>query len=312
MGIHDITTMNEVAIQLKQINPNIFVYGEGWTASDSPLPIQDRGIKANIPKMPLITAFSDELRDGLKGSVFEDHSTGFISGGENTESSIQFGVVGCIQHPQIDYNNVNYSKTPWAVEPWQSINYVSCHDNHTLYDKLAISRMDQSEEVRQAMDLLAMAVVMTSQGTAFLHAGGELLRTKKGSHNSYNLPDSINQIDWNWKVKHAQVYEYYKNLITLRKTHPAFFMKSADDIRQHLFFETVEDGLISFQLKDHANGDPWKNILVIYNAGPNSMPYYLQEDWLVAVSGTQFYTEALLVHNKVELQGRSMTVLYQL
>lgn len=311
MGIHDVTTMNQVADRLKQINPNIFVYGEGWTAGDSPLPMEDRGIKINIPKMPQVTAFSDDLRDALKGSVFDDQSTGFVSGAENTESSIQFGVVGCIQHPQIDYDNINYSKAPWTIEPWQSINYVSCHDNHTLYDKLTISRPDTSNEERKAMDLLAMAVVMTSQGAAFLHAGGELLRTKKGEHNSYNLPDSINQIDWNWKVEHADVFQYYKNLIALRKAHPAFYMKSAEDVRRYLSFETVENGVISFQLKDHANGDVWKNILVIYNARTEPMPYLLEDEWAMAVSGTQFYSEEIRVQSKIEVPARSMSVLYQ-
>ncbi len=311
MGIHDVTTMNEVVKALKEVNPHIFVYGEGWTAGDSPLPMEERGVKINIPKMPQITAFSDDLRDGLKGSVFEDLSTGFVSGAENMESSIQFGLVGCIEHPAIDYSNVNYSKAPWALEPWQSINYVSCHDNHTLYDKLAISRPGKSEAERQQMDLLAMAVVMTSQGVAFLHAGGELLRTKQGSHNSYNLPDSINQIDWNWKVQHAEVFEYYKNLITLRKAHPAFYMKSAEDVRKHLVFEAVEDGFISYRLNDRANGDAWKTILVLFNAGPGPMPYLLQEKWKVAVMGTQFYKDGATIETQVEVPGRSMTVLYQ-
>ncbi|MGB5323583.1 type I pullulanase, partial [Lutimonas sp.] len=230
MGIHDITTMNEVAKNLKEINPNIFVYGEGWTAADSPLPEKDRALKKHIRQMPQITAFSDDIRDGLKGSVFEDNSTGFVSGAENTEESVKFGIVGSIEHPQVDDTEINYSKEAWANDPWQAISYVSCHDNHTLFDKLKVSQPEADEVSLIAMDKLANAVVLTSQGVSFLHAGSEMLRTKNEEHNSYNLPDSINQIDWNWKVKHKAVFDYYKNLIALRKAHPAFRMTSGEEV----------------------------------------------------------------------------------
>ena len=128
----------------------------------------------------------------------------------NTEESIKFGIVGAIQPQDIDYEAVNYSDEPWANEPWQSINYVSCHDNHTLYDKLKISLPDAEEEELIKMDKLANAIVLTSQGVPFLHAGSELLRTKHGEHNSYNLPDSINQIDWSWRQKNKAVFSYIK------------------------------------------------------------------------------------------------------
>ena len=289
MGIHDIITMNEVAKTLKKVNPNIFVYGEGWTAGDSPLPASQLALKKNITKMPQITAFSDDIRDGLKGSVFEDESTGFVSGAVDSEESVKMGIVGCIEHPQIDYQSVNYSDAAWTIEPWQSISYVSCHDNHTLYDKLKVSRKDADEKDIIQMDKLANAVVMTSQGTAFMHAGAEMLRTKKGHHNSYNLPDSINQIDWNLKVSNAGVVDYYKNLIALRKQHPAFRMTSSEEVKSKLEFKKVENGLISFQIKDSANGDIWKNIYVVYNAKPQAVNYDLQGEWEVAVLGDDFF-----------------------
>lgn len=313
MGIHDITTMNEIAESLKAINPNILIYGEGWTAGDSPLPVDQRGIKINIPKMPSITAFSDDLRDGLKGSVFEDESTGFVSGAQNMEASIQFGVIGCIQHPGIDYTQVNYSKAPWTLQPWQSINYVSCHDNHTLYDKLKISRKDATEAAIIAMDKLAMAIVMTSQGVAFLHAGGEILRTKQGEHNSYNLPDSINQIDWQRKLEHADVLTYYKNLIAMRKSHPAFFMTSAEEVRNHLMFRHIANGFVSFQLNDHAHGDTWKNIYVIYNAQNTSASLPLDGEWRVYLEGDNFYNaNPRVVRGSISVPAQSMMVLFQL
>ncbi len=312
MGIHDITTMNDIAKTLKVVNPNIFVYGEGWTASDSPLPEKDRALKKHIKEMPQITAFSDDIRDGLKGSVFEDESTGFVSGAADTEESVKFGIVGSIEHPDIDYSKINYSKEAWANDPWQAISYVSCHDNHTLIDKLEVSKPNSNQETLIAMDKLANAVVMTSQGVPFLHAGSEMLRTKNEEHNSYNLPDSINQIDWSWKVKNKGVVDYYKNLIALRKAHPAFRMKTGDDVRKHLAFKEVEDGLISYQISDHANGDIWKHILVIYNAREKAVSYSVEGNWQVAVIGDRFdLDQGADVLGKVEVPEISMLVAFQ-
>ncbi|RIA10462.1 pullulanase [Flavobacteriaceae bacterium MAR_2010_72] len=312
MGIHDITTMNEVSKTLKAINPNIIIYGEGWTAGDSPLPIEERALKHNIQKMPEILAFSDDLRDGLKGSVFEDESTGFVSGAKNMEESIKFGVVGAIQHSQVDYKAVNYSNAPWTNEPWQSIAYVSCHDNHTLYDKLKISRPDADEATLIQMDKLANAIVLTSQGTAFIHAGAELLRTKKGEHNSYNLPDTINQIDWNWKFEHQDVFNYYKNLIALRKAHPAFRMVSANDVKTNLKFTKVENGLVSYRIENNANGDSWKNILVIYNANVHPVNYQLTEAWQLAVLGDAFYLDSgKKITKSINVPAISMLIAFQ-
>lgn len=312
MGIHDITTMNEVSEALYKINPNIFVYGEGWTASDSPLAEKDRALKKHMKQMPQITAFSDDIRDGLKGSVFEDESTGFVSGADNTEESVKFGIVGSIDHPQIDYSKVNYSKEAWSIDPWQAISYVSCHDNHTLIDKLEVSRPDVNKKTQIAMAKLANAVVLTSQGVAFLHAGSEMLRTKNEEHNSYNLPDSINQIDWNWKVKNKAVVDYYKNLIALRKAHPAFRMSSGDQVRKHLKFTRVEDGLICYQINGHANEDIWKDILVIYNAKEIPATYALDGNWQIAVYGDQFeLDQSQTVNGTVEVPAISMLVAYQ-
>lgn len=312
MGIHDITTMNEVAAALKEVNPNIFVYGEGWTASDSPLPEKDRALKKHMKQMPEITAFSDDIRDGLKGSVFEDESRGFVSRAENTEESVKFGIVGAINHPQIDYSQINYSKAAWANDPWQAISYVSCHDNHTLFDKLKVSKPDADEQMLVAMDKLANAIVLTSQGVSFLHAGSEMLRTKNGAHNSYNLPDSINQIDWNWKVKNKKVVDYYKNLIALRKAHPGLRMTSGDQVRKHLHFNRVENGLISYQINGHANGDIWKDILVVYNAKEVPVRYALEGEWQVAVIGDRFDLEAgATVKNNIEVPGISILVAYR-
>lgn len=310
MGIHDIETMNTVTETLKKVHPDIFVYGEGWTAGDSPLPVEDRALKAHIQRMPAVTAFSDDIRDGLKGSVFEDTSTGFVSGAKGKEASIKFGVVGAIEHPQIDYKAVNYSDAPWTNEPWQAISYVSCHDNHTLYDKLHVSRRDATEDAIIQMDKLANAIVLTSQGIPFIHAGAELLRTKNEHHNSYNLPDSINQIDWNRKTEYATVVNYYKNLIALRKAHSAFRMPTADEVRRNLTFKTTKDGLISYQLSNHANGDSWKNIYVIYNAQTAPYQYPIEGNWKIAVLGDEF-NSGKAVSKSITVPELSMAILYQ-
>ena len=312
MGIHDIETMNLLAGEIKQINPNSLIYGEGWTAGDSPLPEAKRALKKHTHQMPKVAAFSDDIRDGIKGSVFKDESTGFANGAKDMEESIKFGVVGSIKHAQINYKKVNYSNDFWANEPWQAINYVSCHDNHTLFDKLKISQPKASDKEIKAMHKLATAIVLTSQGTPFLHAGSEMMRTKNGEHNSYKSPDSINQINWNLKVKNADVVAYFQNLIKLRKEHPAFRMPTAKEVQENLEFLKIEDGFVSYQLKNNANNDSWKTILVIYNAQKNSVNYTLKESWNIAVLGDDFnFEKEQKVSKMVNIPAKSMTILFQ-
>ncbi|MFY9243467.1 MAG: type I pullulanase [Polaribacter sp.] len=312
MGIHDIETMNLLADKIKKINPNALIYGEGWTAGDSPLLEKSRALKKHTFQMPKIAAFSDDIRDGIKGSVFEDESTGFVNGAKNTEESIKFGIVGSIKHPQIDYKKVNYSDKAWARQPWQAINYVSCHDNHTLFDKLKISQPNASKEEIKAMHKLATAIVLTSQGTPFLHAGSEMMRTKFGEHNSYKSSDSINQIDWSLKFKNDDVFEYYQNLIKLRKEHPAFRIPTSKEVQKNLEFLKFENGLVSYQIKNNANHDSWKNILVIFNANSKPVEYHLDKNWKIAVFKDSFDFEGKeIVSKTIKLPAISAVILFQ-
>lgn len=267
MAIHDTTTMNEVARELKKINPDIFVYGEGWTAGDSPLPIGARALKDNVSAMPEIAVFSDDIRDAIKGHYTDEKDRGFATGKPGLEETVKIGIVGATAHPQVDYSKGNNSKAPYASSPSQVINYVSCHDDLTLTDKLNKSLPNESVADRQRAAKLAQTIVFTSQGTPFMFAGEEVFRDKKGVHNSYNSPDSINAIDWGLKHDNADLFNYYVELIKLRKGHPAFRMTSAEDVAKHLVFDDVkgQTGLISYSLKDNANGDPWKEIKVIFN-----------------------------------------------
>ncbi len=266
MGLHDIETMNVVAAELRKIDPTIFIYGEGWTAGDTPLDEQQRAVKTNTLKLDGIAVFSDEFRDGVKGHVFQPNNKGFINGEQKLKESVKFGIVGAVSHPQVDNKQVNYSKYPWAKTPTQCINYVSCHDNHTLWDRLKNSCAGSTEQEMLEMNKLAQTIVLTSQGVPFLHAGEEFIRTKFGVENSFEAPDHINMINWDNKKQYADVLAYYQDLIKLRKAHPAFRMSAQEDVAKHLeFLDVPHDNMIVYQLKDHANGDSWKRIVLIFN-----------------------------------------------
>ena len=276
MGIHDIGTMNAIRQMVNDIDPSIFIYGEGWSAGGCGIPNEQLGMKANIPQMPQIAAFSDEIRDALRGPFDNDTKPGILGGAPDMEESVKFGIVGCIQHPQVDMQKVNYSKQPWALEPTQMISYVSCHDDMCLVDRLKasvpslqtkngkLSNSQMDELIR--LDLLAQTAVFTSQGVPFMLSGEELLRDKKGVHNSYESPDSINHLEWSNLKRYPQVFEYYQRLIALRAHHPAFRLANADLVRKHLQFLDAPKQVVAFRLKNYAGRDDWRNIVVILNA----------------------------------------------
>ena len=266
MGCHDIETMNQIRAMVDTIDPTIYIYGEGWSAGTCAYPQELLAMKAHINQMPAIGAFSDEIRDALRGPFSDDTVTGWIGGKSGEAESLKFGIVGAIQHPQIDMTKVNYSKEPWALEPTQMISYVSCHDDMCLVDRLKASIPGITEEELIRLDLLAQTAVFTSQGVPFMLSGEELLRDKKGVHNSFESPDSINQLDWSHKTKYPQVFNYYKNLIALRQHHPAFRLGNADLVRKHLEFLDAPAGIVAYRLKNYAGRDDWRDIIVILNA----------------------------------------------
>ncbi len=287
MGVHDIETMNEISAALHKIDPTIFIYGEGWTAGNSPLPENVRAVKKNTYLLNKIAAFSDDLRDALRGPFGNVHEKGFVSGAKGTSESVKFGIVASTQHPQIEYNKVAYSKAPWAAEPYQTISYVSCHDDNTLFDRLAIANPAATEAELIKMDKLSQTIVLTAQGVSFLQSGAELLRTKKGVANSYNSPDSINEIDWSRKSTYKKVFDYYKYMVALRKQHPAFRMSSTNMIQHHLkFMDTGDSLLVAYQINDHANNDKWKDILVLLNGNPADKNVPLPAgNWILVIDG---------------------------
>ena len=283
MAIHDTETMDRVAAELKKINPSIFVYGEGWTAGDSPLPVERRALKENVAKMTDIAVFSDDIRDAVKGHYSNAADRGFATGKPGQEETVKIGIVAATAHPQVDYSKGSNSKFAYASAPTQIINYVSCHDDLMLTDKLAKSMPGSTEAERQRAARLAQTIVFTSQGTPFMFAGEELFRDKKGVHNSYQSPDSINAIDWNLKHTNADQFNYYKELIALRKAHPAFRMTTTADVAKHIVFDKENrDNVVSYSIKDNANGDSWKEIKLVFNGSTEPIEVKIPKaDWTI-------------------------------
>ena len=309
MALHDIDTINEIRNALTEIDPTIITYGEGWDAGGSALKPTEAALKIYASQIPGVAMFSDDIRDGIKGSVFNAEEPGFVNGQFTFDERVKFGIVGATEHSQIDYNRVALAggaSGPWATEAAQSINYVSAHDNNTLYDKLIATLPDADEETIKLMQKQANAIILTAQGVPFLHAGVEMMRTKDGDHNSYNASDEVNQINWNWKNENQDVYNYYKGLISLRRAHPAFRMSAQEDIQNNLtFMEDIPLGVVAFNLENNANGDSASDITVIHNATDSEQVISLPKsaDWQLVVNGETAGTEVIEV-----IKGDSITV----
>ena len=272
MGLEDIQTMKELRFRLNKFDKTIILYGEGWTGGLSPLPERDAALKYNTIKYASsqIACFNDNIRDGIKGHVFDTHERGFINGQEGFEETIKFGVVAATYHSQIDYKKVANSKDPWANEPYQTITYCSAHDNYTLWDKLKVST-NANDDYLVKMNKLAAAIVFTCQGIPFIQAGEEFARTKVNpdgslNENSYNAPDSVNKLDWKRKEKYNDLFKYYKGLIAMRKSHKAFRMDRNSQIQDNItFLDTNYANVIMYNLCGEDVQDKWKQIVVIYN-----------------------------------------------
>jgi len=308
MGVHDIETMNQVSKALHAYNSCIFIYGEGWSAGATPYPEDKRAVKKNMMQVPGVAAFSDDIRDGLHGGWNDVKEKGFVSGNLLKMEDVKFGIVASVRHPQI-------TKAPWAAQPTQTITYVSCHDDNTLFDRLKISNPNATEEQIIKMDKLANAIVLTSQGVSFLHSGVEMERSKQGVANSFKSPDNINEIDWSRKTKYKPVFEYYKALIALRRSHPAFRMPTADMIRQHLhFIESGQEGVIAYQINGNANGDKWKDILVLLNGNESAKTVKMPVgNWNLVVDGEVVNPLGIKksISGEVEVSGTAAFVLYK-
>ncbi len=299
MGVLDIDTMQEVHDRLHEINPNIIVYGEGWTGGDSTLPEEKRALKTNISKLQGVGAFSDDMRDTVRGHVFYDMEKGFANGAEGLEGAIRFSIVGACRHPQVDYSKYQYTTSgPWAKNPVDTVNYVSCHDNLTLWDKMNTCCPNESRENLIRMSELSAAIVFTSQGIPFFLQGEEFLRTKpiegqpgKIASNSYNLPLYTNSLKYEELTKNHEVFEYYKGLIAFRKAHAGLRLGKTKDVCEQLaFIDTAISGLIAFQIHTEE-----EQIFIAYNAGKCTASLELPEGtpWKVCIEGDKAGTNTL-------------------
>ncbi len=301
MGVHDITTMNLISKTLHTVKPGILLYGEGWTAGASPLPDSMRALKKNAWRLDRVAVFSDDVRDGIKGSVFEEADRGFVSGKPGMEESIKFGVVAACKHPQVDINKVNYSKKPYAASPANTVTYCECHDNNTLWDKLQLSCPGTTAADREKMQKLALTIVLTSQGIPFLHAGTEFLRSKQGVENSYNAGDSINAITWKNLGTHREVTKYVEALIEMRRQHPAFRLPTAALVQQCIrFYNQATPGTVVYTLDGKKAGDTWKQVFVAFNGNREEATVLLPEgNWTAAMTGEedkkQLYAHSCIV-----------------
>jgi pullulanase len=306
MGLHDVTTMNSVREKLNTFERPIMLYGEGWIMGTM-LSDDLKANQMNANKMPHIGHFNDTMRNAVRGSVFVQEERGFASGKEAMEDAIKYCVVGCT-----DYAGKGKSL---FQTPDQAINYVSAHDNNTLWDKLQFSNGEDDIETRKAMQKLSNAIVLTSQGIPFIHSGVEFCRTKYGVEDSVRHEDKFNWLDWDRKAEFIDVVEYYQGLIKLRKEHSAFRMNSVEQMRKHLeFIDNTPKNTVAFLLKNYANNDSWKDIIVIYNANREAVTVNIPEGtWNVVADKNIIGTEIIKTHagDLIDVEGISMVILYR-
>jgi pullulanase len=302
MGLMDITTLNEIRRRLDELDPTLIMIGEGWVMPTE-LAASKRADQANAYHLPGIGQFNDNLRDALKGSTFAEQAKGFAGGEHGFEQDVRRGIAGAIAY--------SGQQKGFALEPVQSVAYVEAHDNHTLWDKLCLTNGNEEAAVIKRRHMLASAVALTSQGIAFVHAGQEFMRTKEGDHNSYKSPDRINRMDWGRCALEQDGVEYLRRLIRLRRAHPAFRIRTAEEIRRHLVFEPAPAGCVAFTLRNHANGDSCEHLFVIHNANLNPVELHipLPGSWSVLLGLGSHGQFDRLRGGPVQVSGLSTVVL---
>ncbi len=277
MGLHDLETMKQIEAAVHAVNPNAIIYGEGWTMG-STIDGSAQANQSNISKIPVtgdaagsVSVFNDAIRDGLKGSTFQTTSQGYISGNyAGTVGNVQFGIRGGTG-----------AGPGWTVKNSAVINYISAHDNHTLWDKLALSNPDNTVEERMAMNRLGAAIIMISKGTPFMQAGEEMLRTKDGDENSYKSSDAINNIDWEKLTADSNEYAmmlYYKGLMELRQDHEIFGAPNTA-----ISFGKLPGGGMTVTIDNHQGG----KALILVNPTDKADSYTLSGQWDLLADGNQ-------------------------
>lgn len=288
VGLIDVDTINEIVETVHATHPDVIFYGEGWTMNTNVT--KDDVILATQQssfRTPGFAYFNDTIRDGLKGNVFDSAATGFVSGATNQESAIERCFIG---------------NDTWCNNPSQTINYASCHDNNTLFDRLQNSRPDASTEDLIKMNNLAAAIYMTAEGIPFMQAGEEMLRTKVNddgtfNSNSYNSGDEVNAIAWSslGDTAYADVFAYYKGLIEFRKAHGALRLSDAADVAAHVtVLENLDENVVGFDISGGMDNETAEEMYLLFNANPQAKTVALPDgEWHVYINGEKAGTTVL-------------------
>ena len=307
MGLMDIETINQATAALKKIDPTIFVIGEGWDMGT--LPAELRANQKNISKLNNVAHFNDQIRDGLKGSVFTPADPGWATGKLTARSDVTAGIVGNTEH------SMDMAAKWFTQSPAQSVNYVESHDNLALADKISASVKGVSPAGIAQLSHFATSVAFLAQGVPFMQAGQEFLRSKNGDENSYKSSDEVNSLKWSTKARNATTTKYFQGLIALRKAHPAFRMSTAAAVKANLKFIPTTNDVIVYTLNGKAVRDSAKLIVVIHNPNPGAASVTLPNKgkWSVLVKGSVAGTKAIqtLSTNKVSVAGQTTIVLVQ-
>ncbi len=308
MGLHDLETMKQVRAELNKIDPSIILIGEGWDMGTHPA--ETRANQRNIKQLPGIAVFNDQIRDGIKGSVFNSSEPGFATGKAGLNNNVAAGIVG-----NTDFGS-GISPNFTTLAPYQSVNYVEAHDNNTLDDKIRLSIKSTNDADIAKLHRLAGSIPILSQGIPFIHAGQEFRRSKSGDSNSYKSSDEINSLKWDLMTKNAETWNYYRGLIQLRTEHKAFRLKTSKEVKDNLRFIGNGDSLISYSINGKAVGDKWSQIVVIHNAGNSATKVALpaKTNWNVVVEGNKSGVKILRTlkkANSISAAAQSTTVLYR-
>ncbi|ULQ58999.1 hypothetical protein K7I13_10800 [Brucepastera parasyntrophica] len=334
MGLHDVETMNAVREAAKKIKPDVLLYGEGWNMYRA-----DKMVPANMNhsrQLPGFGFFNDALRSGIKGSDFNEYNPGFIHSSCHRES-VKFGLVGAVYHPQIDTKKIDGTSNPepWSEHTSASVSYTEIHDNATLNDKLRLVEFDRSEAHYEQLQKMALGLILAAQGMPVLHAGMEFMRTKEVpallieenpdlpgifwtadkkhafSHNSYNLADIVNGLDWERCAEKQHIVDYARSLIRVRRTHPLFRLQTAEAVLNSLTFiepdaeKTSETEIspaascspasLAWIIANTGVEDAWKAVCIVVNPGEEAFSFILPEQkdssWHLVTDSAGFFEE---------------------
>lgn len=287
VGLLDTDTINEIVEEVHKDHPNVIFYGEGWELDTTTTKDCTLATQKNSEETPDFAYFSDTIRDLLKGHVFDTSTIGYVSGETGDEEEVEKCFMGA---------------SDWCKSPTQTINYISCHDNMTLIDRITRSTTGASKEDRVKMNNLAAAIYLTAEGTPLMQAGEEFLRTKKNAsggfeENSYASSDSVNSLKWaNLEEEEYQnVYQYYKGLIAFRKDHPVLRLTDAKDVAAHVTpVEGLDANVTAFDITGGVNGETADNMYVIFNPNQEETKVTLPDGtWSVYINGEKAGTESL-------------------